>query len=512
MKRILVVFGLIIGMVAFYSNAWTATTVPSGNISGTWNLAGSPYYLMGDCTVQQGNVLTLEPGVQVKLPENASINVYGQIMAVGTSSQFISFDGLNDSIYWNRIFIDYGDVNSEFKYCNFNNAKTAIYLHIYASTDNSMVTNIMDCIFSNCVDQAIYGYSQGYTRCWSSGCSSQYPKLSPYISNCIFDSTNRGIKFHILGMCRSFPMSGCIWSYGSANPIITNNVFKNLSTAVEMTIGDGPGSSYPVINNNTILFCDTGIDTQNPYDTKIRNNIFFGNTTAVKRSGDLSGLVEYNSFFNNETDFVGYPPSYGSIMIQNNNGDDCDIAFNIFSDPMLVPGDHHLTQDSPCIEAGTEGGAPAFDIDGDSRPQRDYIDIGADEFFVVYLFANSGPNILICNDICNGAVLDGRKSYSLNSEIVSYDWELIHRENSSFNTTATGPTPTILGLELGVYDVTLTVTDDNGVTDTDKMELTVLSTCNGCSILKGDLDSDGDVDANDLEIFSEYFGTVPLTP
>ena len=295
-------------------------------------------------------------------------------------------------------------------------------------------------------------------------------------------------------------------------PIITNNVFKNLSVALEMTIGDFSGSSSPVINNNTILSCNTGIDTQNPYNAKIRDNIFFGNTTAVKRLGNLSGLVEYNNFFDNETDFVGYPSSYGSILIQNDNGDDCDIAFNIFSDPMLVPDDYHLAQDSPCIEAGTEDGAPDSDIDGDSRPQRSKIDIGADEFYTQELFANAGPDQVICNQICDGVVLDGRKSYSLNTEIVSYDWELNHRENTAYDQTASGETATLLSLEIGIYDVELMVTDSNESAATDSMVLTIKDACNACSMMKGDFDDDGDVDGDDLKIFSEYFGTLPLTP
>jgi len=218
MKRIYAVIGLIVGMIAFYSNAIAATSVPEGDCSGVWNLAGSPYYLMGDCEVPKGSVLTIEPGVEVKLPTDASITVYGQIIAVGNSNQYISFDGLNSSTYWNTLFIDYGDPDSEFKYCTFNNATTAIYLHIYASTNDSMVPNITDCIFTNCLDQAIYGYSYGLTYCTRSSCGSTNPKLSPNISNCIFDSTNRGIKFDILGWYVNVPMVGYVWSYGSANP------------------------------------------------------------------------------------------------------------------------------------------------------------------------------------------------------------------------------------------------------------------------------------------------------
>jgi hypothetical protein len=57
-----------------------------------------------------------------------------------------------------------------------------------------------------------------------------------------------------------------------------------------------------------------------------------------------------------------------------------------FVDP--VSGDYHLMDGSPAIDAGTPHSAPAFDIDGDARPQGDGYDIGADEYVgecLVYL-------------------------------------------------------------------------------------------------------------------------------
>ena len=126
------------------------------------------------------------------------------------------------------------------------------------------------------------------------------------------------------------------------------------------------------------------------------------------------------------------------------------------------------------------------------------------------LIANAGPDQIICKQICD-AVLDGRKSYALNSVIASYEWELKHRDNPNYNQTATGETHTIYDLASGIYDVTLTITDDADFQVIDQMILTVIENCNESSIMKGDLDSDCDVDDDDLRIFSQNYGTVGLT-
>jgi len=81
--------------------------------------------------------------------------------------------------------------------------------------------------------------------------------------------------------------------------------------------------------------------------------------------------------------------------------------------------------------------------------------------------AEAGPEQVVFDDV----TLDGSGSSDPDGAIVSYFWELQHREDSAFDTTAEGENPTVLELEPGFYDVTLTVTDDDGLSGTDTMLL-----------------------------------------
>lgn len=81
--------------------------------------------------------------------------------------------------------------------------------------------------------------------------------------------------------------------------------------------------------------------------------------------------------------------------IDNNCGTSCSITYsiigtgdtsgegNLSTDPQFVDpasGDYHLQAWSLAIDSGTDVGAPDVDFEGDSRPQNDGYDMGADEF------------------------------------------------------------------------------------------------------------------------------------
>jgi hypothetical protein len=73
--------------------------------------------------------------------------------------------------------------------------------------------------------------------------------------------------------------------------------------------------------------------------------------------------------------------------------------------------------------------------------------------------------------------LDGGGSYDPDGTIVSYKWSLQHRGDSTNNRSAQGVNPTISHLAPGFYDVILTVRDNDGHVDTDRMLVAAAGQC-----------------------------------
>lgn len=153
---------------------------------------------------------------------------------------------------------------------------------------------------------------------------------------------------------------------------MTNNViaFNKAITGGALYIdGGGSGASHHIVNN-TIVSNTTasrlpinfgGIYCNGPNVTVLVNLILWNNGTDVGGEG-CPGFVEFS--------MIGNGPTNG----QNN--------IPILSAPRFknaAIGDFHLLTDSLAIDHGTTSFAPDIDFDGESRPQGETIDIGADE-------------------------------------------------------------------------------------------------------------------------------------
>jgi len=443
MKKFVVHSIVVMFALVFVSSSWADTFV-EGSVSGTWDPSGNPYYVINDCSVPSGQLLTILPGVRVIIGQDLRIVVQGRIEAVGTFDQRIVFEAPNDSTYWKYILVDAAPSQgaSRFEYCDLTNAETGIYLKICCKRQGTMTANIKNCRFANCIEQGIYGESLALSD-WN---ASHDTYLNPTIEECIFDNTVRGIIIKADG----YSAINQATSKAHAAPVVKNCLFQNLTgEALGFSIVDNVNTCSPVFNNNTVLNCGAGVSILNPFDADIKNNIFYGNPVAVAKTGDQSNDVQFNCFYGNDANFDGYPSSYGSIVMTNRNGDPCDIAFNIFEDPLfLQANNYHLMGSSPCIEGGTSDGAPDIDIDGDSRPCGAGYDIGADEYAIIANFSASPTR--------GAAPLTVHFSDQSTGTVDLWSWDF------GDGSSSTEQNPTHIYNDYGTYTVSLTVTGPCG--------------------------------------------------
>jgi len=92
----------------------------------------------------------------------------------------------------------------------------------------------------------------------------------------------------------------------------------------------------------------------------IHNNIIVGNTAlaggGIWADGTCSPTIDHNDVWNNS------PDDYSGCSAG---------PHDISHDPLFVNramGDYHLQSSSPCIDTGTDVGAPTEDIEGNPRP------------------------------------------------------------------------------------------------------------------------------------------------
>lgn len=122
MRRTLVLFFIVLTL------GWLGATDVSGNQSGTWTLANSPYNITGDITIPADASLVIEPGVEIFALGNFRVNASGTLLAVGTEADSIRFlSGQADpNALWKGIRLENETLQSQIVYCHIEKAEYGV--------------------------------------------------------------------------------------------------------------------------------------------------------------------------------------------------------------------------------------------------------------------------------------------------------------------------------------------------------------------------------------------------
>jgi uncharacterized repeat protein (TIGR01451 family) len=283
--------------------AWTSgPTEVSGDVSGTWDLTGSPYITTDTITVPSGQTLTIEPGVVVEFHDRGScsgnywFDIQGTLIAIGTATDRITFTGITKENCWEGIRFSSGATSSVLEHCIIERfTQWGINMNtVYSTTSNSV--SIKNCIFR-------YGDNKD-TPC-GSGASWAISAVfsNPVVENNLFHDLEFGVML-------------VFWPFPSHRPVVSGNEFRDTWSAISLydmddaeltanTITDSFRAMYidnssPLIQENIVSFNTEGIFVYLSGDPLIQHNDFYGNSDFALKSFSGEALRAEDNWWGSE--------------------------------------------------------------------------------------------------------------------------------------------------------------------------------------------------------------------
>ena len=271
------------------------TEVPAdtvNGVSGTWTLAGSPYYVAGDIKVLAGQTLTIEAGVDVWMHDRSSLYVEGTLTAVGRLGHPIRFLGyVQDEDYglWQGIVFRPGSDASRLAYA------MVAFGAKFNNTDAEKNAGIVCRDASPAIEHCLIWMNQ------YNGITLQGSALPHIRSNIIFENDGSGIAFDTSHVGNTSPIPNWL----SDSLVARNNVSGNSSlpiryssTFAEVQWGTGFGDSV-IVNDALALGVDVlGIDGNGNDTYRVNENNdrvdLYGNSMDDAMFDELS--ADFQSF------------------------------------------------------------------------------------------------------------------------------------------------------------------------------------------------------------------------
>ncbi len=413
-------------LILFSTLSFCQTTVPAGDVSGTWTKAGSPYLVTGSINIESGKKLTIMPGVEIRFAQYANLIVRNTdtIIAAGNKESMIVFTSDKPTPSpgdWDGIILYGTGESSSFRHVVVQYATSGLTLRASASgcSSNRNYAKVDSCVFRNNSQDGLYIAASGSSY---SGCT--FPKRgvsSPDVTNCLIYNNRNGIS---LWANWGFMSGGYVGAY-----INRNLIYNNSKNGIYCS-GDDPIEA-DLVNNTIVNNAENGIYYGAEFDStefEIVNNIISDNATGIWSEDTLGANIRYNNVWRNTKNYVNLAPAVTDISVD-----------PLFADP--EENDFNLTSTSPCIDAGD----PAM-----ADPDASVPDIGALYYaeppaadFEANTISGIYPYAVNFSDLSTGSILQW--SWDFGDGTGSAE----HNPNHTYTAA-------------GIYTVSLTVTGAGG--------------------------------------------------
>ncbi|HOJ61263.1 MAG TPA: right-handed parallel beta-helix repeat-containing protein [bacterium] len=385
-----------------------------------WSLADSPMLIEDHLLIPEGVTVIVEPGVEIRVNPRAVITVQGRFIAVGSSRQPVRIHA-HQSGRWGAVSYE-SRGSGWLEHCVLDRGS-------YGAGDRIGVVNAYQCVAPVVIDSCTF---TNWPEEFNAKAVQGFHSTSLVVRNCYFgpgaNEAVHGVNCPALVEFNTFDRR---YDYRDAvdigytqnpGPVIRYNVFWGSDDdAIDLDRCDawvegnwvidcrrgnndpigisGDNLSRPVIVNNVIIGCESGIGFKNGADITVINNTIIGcgrgiwlhqnpthatviNTLIWGGEDQESIRLEPGSTIDVRYSLIQGDPVYPGEG--NLNGDPR------FADPLA--GDYRLSADSPAIDAGWGGPEipevdylrqPRFDAPGVANTGKgtpNWVDIGAFEF------------------------------------------------------------------------------------------------------------------------------------
>lgn len=381
---------ILICLSAFFTFGQT-TISDNSSVSGTWDLNGSPYIIEGRATINSGDNLTIQPGVEVLFNASAStststwdfnnafvgaLKVEGTLTALGNVSDSIVFTRNGTNGNWGAVIIDQtAELNME--YCRVEYAKESRNIagitnvvtlpgavSFYQNTNNCSVKN--STFINNRID-GLYSFGvSNYQVEIDNNVINSNGRNGIYSSNSSILIRNNELTDNattFTGNVAAIHLSESE-SFAVGNLIYNNNQFGFRVVSASSIVSH--------LVNNTIYNHNQGLRVEDNANVELINTIIFENTSNFVL-GNANGTINAKNNLTNETTLPAEITDLGGNIVDAN--------------PEFVDvnqDDFQLESTSSAIDNGYADTANlnllVLDILENNRVDNGIIDIGAIEY------------------------------------------------------------------------------------------------------------------------------------